>query len=376
VLLVLTQGVLIPLLMHLPNLPGEGAFRAILAAACLGGVIELPLAFWRLKGKSGRFLAFVAARSLLQAVIMVAALEAGWGVDGVLYGNACVDGAIVVALMIAVPNGTRPRLTRAAFNDCGRYGAPIVLGSFAMFALGACDRWFLVGAISPVELAEYALAAKLALAVALVIQPFGLWWYPRRIAVLQSPTGLRDTARFWSYGIAAIGLGGVLVCLAGQAFIAFLLPASYAGAAAYLPALVLAIGLNEVASLSNVVAYARKDGWDVLLVNGLGAGVALALYLVLIPVHGAWGAIFATICGHLLRVVVFLTRRYGGTRIPYPIVSSLLLMGMAGVNIWLVSSAQTPLVALNFGVMAVAAMGLAVMAFVMRNARHLRSELP
>ncbi len=223
-LILVTQFALVPLVISWPNMPGETALRLVLLAACLGGMIELPLAWFRLGGNAGRFLAVVAARSLLQAGLMVVLLLSGAGIDAVLIANAGVDLVIVAVLLLTLPKGASPRLGVGQLPTLLRYAGPILLGSFAMFALGACDRWFLAGKVSPHDLAHYALAAKLALALALLTQPFALWWYPRRLSVLNGPDGVARTMRFWMLGLGLVGLGAVMVMVAARLLILGFMP--------------------------------------------------------------------------------------------------------------------------------------------------------
>ncbi|MCU0818801.1 MAG: oligosaccharide flippase family protein [Beijerinckiaceae bacterium] len=334
-LVLLTQFALLPLVQAWPNMPGETALRLVLLAACLGGMIELPLAYMRLGGHAGLFLTVVAARSLMQAGLMVGLLLSGWGIDAVLIANASVDIAIVAVLLLTLPKGTRPALALGHFRPLLRYAGPILLGGFAMFALGACDRWFLAGKVAAQDLAHYALAAKLALALALLTQPFALWWYPRRLGVLAGPDGIARTMRFWMIGLALVGLGAVLVMLGARLLILGFMPEAYHGALRYLPALLAIAALNELSSLSNGVAYARADGWRVLTTNLSGASVALLFYLLLIPPFGVTGAIVATLLGQVVRLGLFLADRHGEARLPYPLLRAGLF---ASVCIGLVGS--------------------------------------
>ena len=345
-LCVLVQIVVVPLILTRPNMPGEIALRAILAAASFGGLIELPLAFLRLHGKPLGFLGFVAARSLGQAGLLIVLLQSGYGVDALLMGNALLDGLIITALLLTLPKGIGRAFDASVpgIPDIARYGGPLLLGGLAMFVLGACDRWFLAGAVEPTKLAHYALAAKLALALALAMQPFALWWYPRRLAVLNAPDGAQKTARFWFIGLALIGASAVLAMGAARVLVLGFLPESYHGAVPYLPALLLIVALNEIASLSNGASYAHAHGWRVLSVNSIGAGVALLLYGLLIPHLGLMGAIIATILAQAVRVVLFIRERWQGEVLHNPLgAGAMLLLLCFSVVSGLASATFTPM---------------------------------
>ncbi|HMQ57775.1 MAG TPA: oligosaccharide flippase family protein, partial [Rhizobiaceae bacterium] len=167
----------------------QGAFRLSLLAASLTALVETPLAWLRLRDRPLVFLGFIVARSATQIALMWIALGAGHGPSGVLVANASVDIVLAVTLGAMFVRDSRMRLDVAMARRLAVYGLPIVLSGLSMFALGAADRWFIAGHVSRADMAQYAIAAKLALATALVVQPFGLWWYPRRLALLAQPGG-------------------------------------------------------------------------------------------------------------------------------------------------------------------------------------------
>lgn len=287
-----------------------------LLSASLSGLIAFPLAWQRCRGAPRMFLAFVAGRSILQTTCMAITLPLGWGATGLLMGNAVVDVALVATLMTLQARDTGVSFDVEVLRRALRYGAPLVGAALAMFVLGACDRWFLIGAVDAATLAHYGLAMKLAMVVALAVQPFGLWWYARRIRVLGEADGLRRSADAVAVGFALLAMGAIAVALAGPALIARLLPAGYAAAGDYVAWLVLIVVMNEACSLLNVGSYVGRSGAAPLVVNAAGAVVALIGYILFVPRYGVEGAIGATIAGHAVRLVLFVA--YGRKRAPAP----------------------------------------------------------
>ncbi|MFK9842411.1 hypothetical protein ACJENN_25500, partial [Escherichia coli] len=90
--------------------------------------------------------------------------------------------ALIAALLVASQlRSTGIELSWVAARQLGLYGLPLVGSALAMFALGSCNRWFLSGNVPDADIAFLGLASKLALATPLLLQPFLLWWSPRRI---------------------------------------------------------------------------------------------------------------------------------------------------------------------------------------------------
>lgn len=290
------------------------SFRAGLAAAALSGLITLPLAWLRLNGRPMAYLGFVAVRSLAQIGLVWLLLARGFGAESVFYSTAVVHTAAAVTMVATMAARDGLRLRPAAFRRLASYGLPLVGAGLAMFALGSADRWFLA-AIPRSELAHYAVAVKLSLAVSLVIQPVMLWWGPQRLAVLIAPGGIARNRRVFLAAFAILSGGTAAVVLAMPIFARWALPPAYAPALALLPALAFAVALNELVALSNAGAYLGRSSWPVLGVNIGAAIVALAGYAALAPVHGVGGVIAATILAQTLRLAAFmaLSRRTAPT---------------------------------------------------------------
>jgi O-antigen/teichoic acid export membrane protein len=195
--------------------------------------------------------------------------------------------------------------------------------------LGAGDRWFLVQAVGPEQLAFYALATKFALAAPIALQPFGLWWYPRRIATYHGPDGPQRCAQAVGTGFAALVIAATIVSLAAPPFISAVMPASYAAAGQLVPLVVLCLALNEVCSLVNMGCYMRRHGGVVLAINAAGAAVAFAGYCLLIPAWGVPGAIAATLAGQGARAIAFPVVGQRLAPIAYPIGPAVLLASLS-----------------------------------------------
>lgn len=288
-----------------------------LLSASFSALIELPLAWLRSRGSASIFLSYVCARAFLQTSIMAITLTNGYGAIGVIAGNLLVDAVFSALLLWRQHRETGISFDSAILVRAARYGWPLLGGAIAMFILGNCDRWFLVGIVSNETLAHYALAAKLATIVALAMQPFGLWWNARRIRVLTEPGGDRLSADAIVWGFAFIAAGAVFVAMIIPPVVRISLPPDYFPALQWLPWLILIIAMNETSSLLNVSAYVGKTASPALVINTIGASAALIGYIFLVPTWGVAGAIAATIIGHALRIIAYIMHGYENARIPH-----------------------------------------------------------
>jgi len=159
--------------------------------------------------------------------------------------------------------------------------------------------------------------------------------------VLAEPDGLRRSADSVALGFAVLVGAAATVAIGGPAFIHLALPAAYAGAASFVPWLVLASVMNESASLLNVGVYARKTAWRVAAVNGAGAVAALAGYALLIPRAGIDGAIAATLVAQAVRIAGFLWAGRVDAPVPYRVVA-MATAALGGLSVVLLAQAIEP----------------------------------
>jgi O-antigen/teichoic acid export membrane protein len=294
------------------------AFRWGLLGATVTALIELPLIWFRLRGRAGLFFTIIGLRSALQVLSMWLVLRAGFGAGGILIANGVTMLILSCGLAAWQISETGLALSTETMRRISHYGVPLVMASLAMFALGSCNRLFLSGRVSDADIGYLGLATKLALAAPLLFQPFNLWWGARRFAVLQRPDGLKESAWAWGIGFSMLIMSALGVCLAGPVFIAVAFPVTYAGAAIYLPFVVLVCVLNELNTLCNTGTYARDNGVGVLVANGSGALVAVCGYAALAPSFGVAGVLAATVVGHVVRLAIFLKSGHELAPIPYP----------------------------------------------------------
>ncbi len=285
-------------------------------AVALEAMIGVPLAWMRMRGRAGQYAIVTVVRATGQAALVVAFVANGWGVTGVLIGGALAAVTAACLLTAGQARATGVRMAPDAWGRLAAYGLPLVGGGFATFLLGTADRWLLAGSVPAEALGHYALAAKLALIAALLTQPFELWWYPRRIAVLGAPDGLVRSARVVTAGIVLIVLSAAATAVIGPLLIQVLTPPAYHPATTFVPWLALALALQSLGSLLNVGCYVRRTGMVPMAVNGIAALVAVVGYLLLIPTSGVAGAIAATLLAQAARLVLFLVLSQRWVRLP------------------------------------------------------------
>lgn len=302
-------------LLPLPAPPIEVTLLG--AAVAMEAVIGVPLAWMRMQGRALAWSSVMVLRGTAQAGLAAALLWSGHGVAGVLAAGAVATGFTALLLVLRQSRETGLAFEPRIWPRLLAYGLPLTGGGLASFALGTADRWLLAGAVTPEALAHYALAAKIAMVSALLTQPFELWWYPRRIALLEAEHGHRRTTQVVGMGGALVALAATATALGGPVLIQLATPPAYHVAAFYLPWLCAALAMQSLGSLVNVGCYMGRTGAVPMLVNGAAGVVAVLAYLALIPAHGVMGAILATLLAQGVRLGLFLWLSQRRIRLDY-----------------------------------------------------------
>lgn len=334
------------------------ALRCSIAAVAFGGLVDASLCWIRFKGRSDLYFCFVALRALALACATTAALVAGFGVQGIMISNAALMTAFSLIAGGWVVRETGISLSPSRLRQLIVYGGPLVGGGLLMFMLGSCNRWFLPGHVTDMDIAYLGLASRLAMLVALAFAPFVLWWGPKRINALLQPGGQRTTETVWGNGFATLILGAVAVSLAGPIFIELLLPKSYGPATVYLPAMAFVQVVMGLVWLSNASIYARPTGLAAFAVDFTGVLVAVSGFIFLVPAYGIAGAIASTALGHIVRLALVIGHGELVAGLAFPLKRASAILALAIFLIILAPGSQASLVGrMIWGLASLLAMG-------------------
>lgn len=299
---------------------GVSRTQVLLLGLCISlePLIGVPMAWLRMRGQAGRYAAVQAGRASIQTALVGALVAAGWGVQGVLTAGLAAACLTAAGLAAAQSRSTGIAIAPGTWGEMLRYGVPLVGAGLAAFILGTADRMLLSGNVSAAALGQYGLAAKFSMMAALLTQPFELWWFPRRLAVLGQPGGAARTAQVVGAGAAFVMLAATGAAIAGPVLIQTLTPPAYHPGSAYVPFLAAALALQSLGSLVSVGCYVGRTGSRSFAVNAAAAAVALAGYLLLIPHWGVAGAVAATVAAQIARTTLFHVISQRHVRIAYP----------------------------------------------------------
>lgn len=310
--------------------------RWLMVAIALEGAIAMPLAWLRMRERVVLFFVLSTVKALVQALLTLWCLHHGWGVEGVVFAGAVAAVILVLGLVGVHGRDVGIKFSLVHAKPMMSYGVPIVISGLAAFGLAGFDRWLLVSELGEAAVAPFAVAMKFTFVIILLMQPFTLWWYPRRFRVLNEAAGLAINARYAVLGAALAVLVSGVVAVFAPWLIIWLTPSEYHQAINYVPWLCWAMALKLLAELLNVGCYNGEDSRIQMKIHLVSAALGVVGYCIFIPVYGVAGAIGCLLFAYAVRLIMFYVMSQQLLRLPYQlaplygavcVVSALVVLG-------------------------------------------------
>lgn len=321
----------------LPFLPGditENELYLLGVALSVGGLINIPLAWLRITERAGLFFTISILKVVLQVSLTFYWLINGWGITSILAAGAISSVIVAIILCIIQLKETKISFSLKNLKSIVTYAGPIFIGGAATFTLSGMDRWLLADYFGTTQIAAYAIAIKFALVPTLLIQPFTLWWFPKRFSVLKEHDGKSINAHF-----AVVGaIISVLICgglgLLGPLLIHYLTPVAYHGAISILPWLLLFTLLKMLSDLLNLGCFIEKSSKIQMNINLVASGIGGLLLILLVPLFMIDGALIALIVAGIIRFGLFFYFSQKKVYLPYKFSYLYPAIGAAVVATW------------------------------------------
>lgn len=260
--------------------------------------LAISLAWLRLHNQAGLFFKICVSTVIAQVSLLIIALIHKPDVTVIFALNVICTFVQFLFLHIYInfpfmlPN--KERMKRYI-----RYSAPLMLSGVVAFGLSGAERWLIAGATNLETLGMYAIAAKFALAVGILIQPFHMWWMPKRFEAMESK-GNHYVAHVSTQGIVLLCIISVTVAWLSQIFITITLPASYQPAVALVGMTITMMLFKELVELTNFGILYKKNTTQLLYINLTSTLLAFIVCYVFIE-SGIEAILWGLIVGQLCR---------------------------------------------------------------------------
>jgi O-antigen/teichoic acid export membrane protein len=273
-------------------------FYLVGAATWLDLATLVPLAYCRITDRVWLVGLVSITQALVSGVLaVVGVVGLGLGYRAVIVANfaaAAAAALICVGLLLR----TRVRFTLQPAGMLLKYGLPMVPGTFFMYVIGSADRFFLARFAGLGDVGIYAVAAKFALGVNLVVMgPFGEMWGANQYRLhasgdhrLYQRTALAYLAVLFQFTLA--------VAYFSYDFVILALGADYRSAVTIVPILVFGVAIwGIVPTLDLGMLVVPGKTWIRSAATGAAALANVACNFLLVPRWGAQGAAMASVAG-------------------------------------------------------------------------------
>ncbi|MGF1762261.1 lipopolysaccharide biosynthesis protein [Aliivibrio kagoshimensis] len=261
-----------PLLTQLSQwlLPGSADklhIQLIIAQVALESCIAVPLGWLRLNDRANLFFLFTAGRAVLHAMLTILFMHVIGGITAVLVAGLIAAVLQAVGLAILQFRTSGITLDTHTLKPIILYALPVIGSGLANFPLMGLDRW-LIAAYSQLDLlASFAVAAKFSLGAVLLLQPFTMWWAPKRFTVLASPGGHKKALQVQLAGLSLMLFICMQIALFSPVVIAWLFPPQYALAADFIPLFLLIMLFKEATELVNIGCFCQHSTTHQFYIN-------------------------------------------------------------------------------------------------------------
>ncbi|MFN8186633.1 MAG: lipopolysaccharide biosynthesis protein [Gaiellales bacterium] len=298
---------------------------------------------YRIERRAGQWVRVMVLNVALSAVLTVTLVVVfDEGALGLLVGNFAATAVLYACLVVARRHtiGFR-RFDRSVLRELLRFSLPLMPANLAIWAINFADRIQLQKLAGPLELGQYAAAARVALALTVVTGAFQTAWAPFAHAVRGEEgdeVAKQTYSEVFTYWAIVAGWGLVAVTMLSAPYIVITFPRQAEAAVDVVPLLALGIVLYGAYLIVNVAVTISKRTRATPLVAGVAAAATIGLNFWLIPEYGLIGAGITTVVGSGLLVGL----QWLNAQRSYPIAYewsrvgrvAAVALGLAALSVW------------------------------------------
>lgn len=272
-------------------------FNIVFITMAIGLCNEIPLTLIRIEQKSFLYVAVNLVRLLVNlALNILFIVKFGMGIMGILIASLIASSLVALYLVYYLLRSVKLSFSFPLLRSMLTYGFPLMWSWFGMFVVNFGDRFFLQRLTSLEDVGIYSLAYKFGfLPNLLVLNPFFLFWSPKRFELLKEPDAKSIFSTILTYFMLAevyISLG---IAILIKDVIRLVADTQYLDAYRYVPLILAAYLFRGAYSYLEFGIHLEKKTRHLAISSLVAAGINVGLNFLLIPRLGLWGAVLATL---------------------------------------------------------------------------------
>lgn len=283
----------------LPGPPPLFALYCFLITIFVNALIAIPLAKLRIENNVTRFVLIQVMITVIQAAFILA-LTPFWQINGIAAAGVIAQIAGVFLLY-----REWPRLCFTFDPVLVRYGAVLTVSGLLGFISFGAERWAIAHYLGVDEVSLYAIAVQWGVAASLLIEPFVLWWFPKRFSLVHDEEEKQKLADITILACQLCVLIAAIIIIIGPIFLRFWLNETFHYSSVLLPFVAIWLMLKSCCMFLNVGCYYNEEGKGILLINTLTTVLSLAVFVWIIPQFGVLVLIGCCTVIQALRLATF-----------------------------------------------------------------------
>jgi len=278
------------------------------------GLLSLLLAWLRMQDNTLAFVKITVSTCILQLGMVVFSLWLNFGIIGILMASVIAHIIELIwlhaicQLTLTLPQSERSKVFL-------RYSIPMCISGLLAFALNGAERWVIAITDNVENLARYAIAAKFTLAMCILVQPFGMWWMPKRFMTFEH-SGATDTVKYTQYGLIWIAILCAFMAYFAPLFITLALPETYQFSSQLVIFCLFAAMLKEITELTNLGLLIHKKTTQLFRINLIATIIGL-IFMALLQHFSILGILTALIGAQLIRMIMITSASQQLIALPY-----------------------------------------------------------
>lgn len=290
---------------------GDAGYAPILNIAVvglgLGFLVDTALLHLMITNRSSRYVLISLARLFMQIGFNVWFIVfLNLGVMGLFLSTLVTRAILILAISVPTLVAVGHTFSAPLAAEMWRFSFPIVFSR--LFRLGATesDKYFINYFISPAMTGIYAVAAKIANALHVLVTASFLRSYgPTRFEIMKQESAPETYAQILDYYLLLVVTLGLGIAVFSTNIIRVMAADGFLDAGAYIPLMILAwIVFGVRYHFETGILIVKKTAYFAYI-NGSVAALSLAMNYVLIGRYGIWGALVALNVGQWLATGLF-----------------------------------------------------------------------
>ncbi|MBP2699733.1 lipopolysaccharide biosynthesis protein [Photobacterium lucens] len=305
-----------PLLQTLlPGPPPLFAFNCFIYTIFLNALNAIPLAKLRIDDNATRFITVQVIIALVQAGLILSLVRT-WGVNGIAFAGLLAQ---LIGSVLLYQQWPKPSLSLNV--TLLKYGVILTIsGLLGFISLGA-ERWAIAHYLGVDAVSPYAIAMQWGVAASLFIEPFSLWWFPKRFSLVNSEEQKQQLANITILACQLCILVAAAIILCGPSFLRFWLEPAFHYSSILIPFIALWLMLKGCCTFLNVGCYYHEHGKGILMINSLSTLLSLLVFIFILPMFDILVLIYCGISIQALRLVIFYLYSQYHLPLSYPLPS-------------------------------------------------------